>query len=179
MAFMQNKTMRIIAVILALVLGLGGVNYARYSGLQKIESVEDKFSIYVPEDWTVEYADPSPTVDVSGAFAYDSSKENFIFIIVSPTQTTDYQSDLQAWQKQFETINFKFLSSEIKKLKGLEVAMYDASISNGETPYYQKGFLTYANGNKYMVLAQCKAENKEKLSKTFEKCFDSFKLDKK
>ncbi len=178
MAFMQNKAFRIFALVLALVLGFGGVNYARYSGMQKIESTEDKFSMYVPEGWTVEYADPSPTVDVSGAFAYDNTKENFIFIIVSPAQTMDFQSDLQAWQKQFEAINFKFLSSEIKKHKGLEVAMYDASISNGSTPYYQKGFLTYANGNKYMVLAQCKDENKDELVKTFDKCFNSFKLEK-
>ncbi len=178
MAFMQNKVMRIIALILALALGLGGVNYARYSGLQKIESTEDMFSIHVPKDWTVEYADPSPTIDVSGAFAYDDTKENFIFIIVSPTQSNDYQTDLSAWQKQFEVINFKFLSSEIKKHKGIEVAMYDASITNGSVPYYQKGFLTYANGNKYMVLAQCKEEDKDKMMKIFEKCFNTFELEK-
>ncbi len=178
MAFTRNKTMGVIALIFILILGLMGANYARYSGLQKIESTEDRFSMYVPKGWTVEYADPSPTIDVSGAFAYDNTKENFIFIIVSPTQTMDYQTDLTAWQKQFEVINFKFLSSEIKKHRGLEVAMYDASITNGSIPYYQKGFLTYANGNKYMIFAQCKEEDKETLMKSYDKCLNTFKLEK-
>lgn len=176
MTFLQSRNMRIAAVIVAILLGVIGANYTRNMGLQKIESEEDMFSIYVPEEWTVEYADPSPTVDVSGAFAYDDTKENFLFIIVSPTETEDYEADLAAWQKQFEIVDFRYLTSEIKTHNGMEVAMYDASIMNGDVPYYQKGFITYANGNKYMVLAQCKDADKEEMTKVFDKSLKTFKL---
>ncbi len=176
MAIVQNKGMRILAIIVAVILGVVGTNYTRFAGLQKIENDEDMYSMYVPKNWIVEYADPSPTIDISGAFAYDDTKENFIFIIVSPTTEEDFENDLAEWQKQFEAVNFTYLSSEIQEVKGMKKAVYEATIMNGETPYYQTGFITYANGNKYMVLAQCKEENKTDMLPIFNKSFSTFKL---
>ncbi len=176
MFLLKNKYSKFVALALAIMLGLGGVNYGRNYGFQKIESAEDKFTINVPKEWTVEYADPQPTVDVSGAFAFDETQENFIFIIVSPSETSDYETDLANWQKQFSMVDFKFLTSEMKKVNGQEVAMYDASLMNGEVPYYQKGFVTYANGNKYIVLTQCREDMKDSMVKIFDICLKSFEI---
>ncbi len=178
MDFLKSKKGRFLALALAIILGVGGVNYGRNSGFQKMESAEDKFSMNIPKEWTIEYADPQPTVDVSGGFAFDETQENFIFVIVSPTETMDYEKDLADWQKQFAMVDFKFLSSEGKKINGQEVMMYDASVMNGDTPYYQKGFITYANGNKYIVLTQCREDMKDNIGGIFEKCLNSFKIKK-
>lgn len=178
MVITKNKYTRILAIVLAIVLCYVGVNYTKYVSLQKVESLEDKFQMHVPKDWVVEYADPTPTIDVSGAFAYDTNKDNFIFIIVSPMDGvgSDYEKDLAAWQKQFEIVNFRFLTSEIKTVGDVEMATYEASVINGEVPYFQKGFITYKDGFKYMVLGQCKDENKEQMIKVFEKSFKTFKF---
>lgn len=173
---LKDNKFRIIGLIVVVILGVVLFNHMRYSGLQKIQSDEDKFSMYVPEEWTVEYADPTPEIDISGAFAYDDSKENFIFVIVSPTQENNYEDDLNNWQKQFEIVNFKFLKSEISKMNGYEAARYEASVTNGEIPYFQKGFVTYHNGNKYQVLAQCREDAKDEMVEVFDKSLKTFKL---
>ncbi len=176
MFLFKNKYSKFVALALAIILGVGGVNYGRNLEFQKMESAEDRFSMNVPKEWTVEYADPQPAVDVSGAFAFDETQENFVFVIVSPSETSDYEKDLSDWQKQFSMVGFKFLSSEVKKINGQEVAMYDASLMNGDVPYYQKGFITYANGNKYIVLTQCREDMKDSMGKIYDKCLNSFKI---
>lgn len=175
---MKNGRYWILILIGIIISGLLIIGFTKYWGMQKVEVKEDKFSIYVPNEWTVEYADPSPEVDISGAFAYDNSKENFVFIVVSPSKTQDFKEDLAKWQKQFEIVDFQYINSEITKIDGREVATYDAITMNGETSYYQKGFITYENGNKYVVLAQCKDEEKDVMIKIFDKIFDTFKITK-
>lgn len=168
----------LIIVVIVIISSLAFNYFANYWGMQKVGVEEDRFSIYIPDDWTVEYANPSPEIDVSGAFAYDDTRENFIFIVVSPTETPDFKEDLKKWQKQFEAVNFKYISSEITTFNGRDVATYEATTMNGDIPYYQKGFITYENGNKYVVLAQCKGDTKDEMLVVFEKMFDSFKIQK-
>ncbi len=179
MDFLKSNKGKLLALVLAVILGVGGANLGRNYSFQQMESEEDKFSMNVPKEWTVEYADPQPTVDVSGAFAFDSTQENFVFVIVSPSETMDYEKDLADWQKQFTMVDFKFISSETKKINGQEVVMYEASLMNGDIPYYQKGFITYANGNKYIVLTQCREDMKDSIGKIYDKSLNSFKIKKK
>ncbi len=166
----------VLGIVVALVIAVYGGSMVRYMGLQKIQNDEDMYSIYIDKDWHVEYADPAPDVDVSGAFAFDDSRENFIFVVVSPSEEQNFDQDLEQWQKQFEPVGFKYTKCEKKKINGQEVVMYEANVFSGEIPYFQKGFITYKNGNKYAVLAQCKEENKEMMIKDFDKSFKSFKL---
>ncbi len=153
-----------------------GSNSIKYRGQQKISSKEDNYSIYVPKEWNVEYADPSPEIDVSGAFAYDDAKDSFIFVVVSPDDTPEYEDDFANWEQQFKLVEFEYINKNEVAINGTDAMAYESTIMNGTVPYYQTGFLTYKDGKKYMILGQCREENKELMIPIYEKSFNTFKL---